>query len=524
MNKNKQILIATIIGISLFVISIAISFSLANQQAKAEAEEYLDQLSSDILRRSAGSLSQTATAIKGLKEDQAHPPCSTLQMDGMNALAAKASYLQGLGYIKNNTLICSTLTPRDTTVALGAENRINSDGSRAWNAIELPNIPEAKFNITESDGYAAFVSPSLVIDILPDSSPITLAQIGNSGHDLVRSRGVFKDEWLQHYHGQATSFSEGDYFVAIRPAGNGDTAAVAAMPEADLLQRENDYAWKLVPVGALVGLILACGVILITKHRLSFKYALRSALNKKEFFLVYQPVIDLRTGRCSGAEALIRWHQSDGQAISPVIFIPAAEEHGLIQQVTAQVMEMVARDAVELIKNNPDTHIAINFSAEDLHSPQTEERLRTLLKDAGASASNILIEATERGLMAPEKAKGILVSIRALGFRVAIDDFGTGNSSLSYLATYDLDFLKIDKMFVDALGTSAPTTKLAFHIINIARSLGLQMIAEGVETETQRDILRDSGVQYAQGWLFGKPMPMNELMEFMRTRNEPTPA
>lgn len=198
----------------------------------------------------------------------------------------------------------------------------------------------------------------------------------------------------------------------------------------------------------------------------------------------------------------------------------------MIVQITAQVMEMVARDTIELLRDHPDIHIAINFSADDLHSSETEARLQSLIANAGGTSRNILIEATERGFMSPEKAKGVLVSVRSKGFKVAIDDFGTGNSSLSYLATYDLDYLKIDKMFVDALGTDTPSSRVAFHIIAMAKSLDLQMIAEGVETEQQRDILRDAGVQFAQGWVFGRPMPMHELAAFIRLHIDgpPEPA
>jgi sensor c-di-GMP phosphodiesterase-like protein len=197
------------------------------------------------------------------------------------------------------------------------------------------------------------------------------------------------------------------------------------------------------------------------------------------------------------------------------VFIPLAEANGMIQRITTRVMEIVVRDAAELLRADPQLHIAINLSPDDLHSEGMDTRMKELAASAGMGPASLMFEITERGLMSPDKARGVLLAVRAGGFRVAIDDFGTGHSSLSYLATYELDFLKIDKMFVDTLGTDAPTSLVTFHIIELARSLGLQMIAEGVETEAQRDILRERGVQYAQGWLFGRPMSIQKLGTFI---------
>ena len=243
------------------------------------------------------------TAIKGLKADNMQVPCSPLQMDSMTTLAAKASYIRGLGYIKDYTLVCSTLTPPGSSVTLGTENRRNAAGVRAWNAIELPNIPGVKFNVSESDGYAAIVSPSLVITILPEASSIALAQVGSGGHDLLSSRGIFKTEWLQHYHGRSTLFSEGGYFVAVRPSGNGDVAIIAAMPDAELQTREIGQLWKWVPIGTVVGLFLAFTVFLFARHRLSLQSEAPAALSKKVSFPIYQRITSLRAGIYTEAQA-----------------------------------------------------------------------------------------------------------------------------------------------------------------------------------------------------------------------------
>ncbi|QHI98253.1 EAL domain-containing protein [Xylophilus rhododendri] len=517
-HKQRIFVGAWIAGVLAVVVPLALSLYLSHRWGDERVTAELRQLDTDLLRRVRASREQSQAIFEALKAEPGGPACGPAQLARMRVLAAKASYLQAVGRIEDEVLTCSTLG-LETAIRLGIPSRVDADGTAWWNTVEFPQIPGAKFNVAEREGYAAIASPDLVIDILKPDSVISLAQISTRDHEIIRSRGTILPEWFARFEGEPILFEDDEYLVAIQPSNTGNSAAIAAMKQSDVSQRILQLGLRLVPLYLLGGLLLAGAIYALARQRLSFKADLRYALEHKQFYMVYQPVMELATGRCVGAEALIRWNQSDGQMVSPLVFIPAAEEHGLIQQVTLQVMEMVARDAADLIRDYPETHIAINFSAEDLHSPETEARLQTLLKDAGAASSNILIEATERGLMTPEKAKAVLISVRSSGFKVAIDDFGTGNSSLSYLATYDLDFLKIDKMFVDALGSDAPTARVAFHIIEIARSLGLQMIAEGVETQAQCDILTGAGVQYAQGWLFGKPMPMRSLVEFIGQRH-----
>lgn len=523
MRKKTQVLLFIALGIAAFITPLGLSLYIAWNDGRTEATRYLEQLTSDILRRSAATRTQIDTALDTLSKTPAQDPCSPEQLRRMRAIAGGAKYLQGMGYIKDDHLLCSSLTQLDEPIALGKPQRLTSTGFTYWGLVNLPDVSGGPFNINARNGYATILDPDLVVDILPEQSPISLVQINTESGGILRSRGEFRKEWLADYHGQKQIFSDDNHFVVILPASNQETTAIAAMPHSQLISDIRDAAVHVVPYGLIISVLLTALTYFIARYRLSLKAQLQSALKRREFFLLYQPVIDLRSNRCVGAEALIRWRHPNGELVSPVIFIPAAERHGLIQQVTAQVMEMVAHDTTELITNNPETHIAINFSAEDLHSVKIAERLQTLIKSTGGTSRNILIEATERGFMSPDKAKGVLFSVRSQGFKVAIDDFGTGNSSLSYLATYDLDFLKIDKMFVDSLGSDTASSRVAFHIIEMARTLNLQMIAEGVETEEQRDILRNAGVQFAQGWVFGKPMPIAELTEFIHQRNSVNP-
>ena len=146
---------------------------------------------------------------------------------------------------------------------------------------------------------------------------------------------------------------------------------------------------------------------------------------------------------------------------------------------------------------------------------ETSHLLHDLIRRMEVQPHNILVEATERGFMQAEMARKIMDDLHAFNIRIAIDDFGTGYSSLSYLQKFKLDYLKIDKSFVDTMGSEAATSNVAHHIIEMAKSLKLEMIAEGVETEAQLQYLQERGVQFAQGWLFSKSLPFGEFAAFV---------
>ena len=249
---------------------------------------------------------------------------------------------------------------------------------------------------------------------------------------------------------------------------------------------------------------------------------LRGALITNQFRVYYQPIVDLVTGRIHKAEALIRWLHPTRGLISPMEFIPLAEETGLIVEIGYWVFNESARQISHWRKScNAEIQISVNRSPIEFYNSLGEaNHLPCLdyLKELGLPGQAVVFEITERLLLAAESiVTDILLKLRDAEIQVAIDDFGTGYSSLSYLKKFDIDYLKIDKSFVDQLETDANNMALCEAIIVMAHKLGLKVIAEGVETEDQRKILVTAGCDYAQGYLYSRPIPPEQFEVLLKS-------
>jgi diguanylate cyclase (GGDEF)-like protein/PAS domain S-box-containing protein len=249
--------------------------------------------------------------------------------------------------------------------------------------------------------------------------------------------------------------------------------------------------------------------------RLRLSNDLRGALAAGQFRIHFQPIIELTTGRICKAEALIRWQHPERGLVSPMDFIPLAEETGLMNAIGDWVFKESARQAQRLSQQlHYDCQISVNMSPVQfkVESKSFAKDWLQYLQKLGLSGENFVIEITEGLLLnaEPDIIKKLL-SLRDAGLQVAIDDFGTGYSSLSYLKKFDIDYLKIDQSFVRNIESDMNDIALSEAIIVMAHKLGLKVIAEGVETQGQKEILTEAGCDYAQGYLYSKPIPSEEF-------------
>jgi sensor c-di-GMP phosphodiesterase-like protein len=519
--KKVAIAVAVLVAVVAVSAPILVSLYLAQQQSVAEQKSRVVQLARDVLRRADQTTMQLVAAADRLEAPELQPPCSPQNVREMARLTLVSEQLLGVGYIADDRLLCSSFGVYTPGIPVGPPDYRTVNGSDARTSVELPGIAGTKFILSThaATGYTGIVHPNLPLDVFVDDPDVTVGIYGHTAGKLIDVRGYFDPSWLTVLGNRPEAvLFDGAHIVAIRRSTVGDTVAFAAIPAADVRAGLRRIASVLLPIGLIAGGMLAFAVLYVTRLQLSLPSELKMALRRNELFVEYQPVVDLRSGTWVGAEALVRWRRPAGDMVRPDLFIPAAEDAGLIQRITERVVDLVSEDASGLFRLRPDFHIAINLSSADLQSEATVALLARLAHRTGAGPGNLVVELTERGLIKGDDVKARLGDMRKRGVRVAIDDFGTGYSSLSYLKTFDVDLLKIDKSFVDTIGTDAATSQVVFHIIEMAKGLNLELVAEGIENEGQLAFLRERGVHYGQGWLFARPMALTELLRQLAVR------
>lgn len=255
------------------------------------------------------------------------------------------------------------------------------------------------------------------------------------------------------------------------------------------------------------------------RRKLDIIDELKRAMLEDSLEVHYQPQIDIGSGRMTGMEALLRWKNARGEQVSPVEFIPLAEQSGLIIDLGDWVFRRVCRQVREwLDMGYPPLRYAVNVSVRQFKSPSFIQRLSAMVREHRLDESRFEIEITESMAMHDvEEVYTLLTALKEKGFQLAIDDFGTGFSSLSYLQKLPIDRLKIDRAFVSRITESAADRAIAGLVVGLGRSLGLSVIAEGVENEGQLESLRILGCHESQGYLHGKPMDASAMGKLMKS-------
>jgi predicted signal transduction protein with EAL and GGDEF domain len=249
--------------------------------------------------------------------------------------------------------------------------------------------------------------------------------------------------------------------------------------------------------------------------RVKLEAQLRHGIEQQEFILHYQPLVSMSDNRITGVEALVRWQSPTDGLVPPLQFIPLAEENGLI----VPLGDWVLRTACSQMKHWLDADsrlscIAVNLSSVQFRQPDITEMVAAALRDSGLPAHFLELEITESGLMefGPD-AEAKLAALKTLGVRLAIDDFGTGYSSLAYLKRFPIDKLKVDQSFVRDIPVDTAAIEIAAAVVALGKTLHLEVLAEGVETKAQRDLLRKLGCNTAQGYLFDRPLCAGDLSQ-----------
>ena len=274
-------------------------------------------------------------------------------------------------------------------------------------------------------------------------------------------------------------------------------------------------------IASMIAAVFAFALYAYLIRRMSLKFLIEEGLRHREFLPYYQPIIDSRDGSVQGAEALVRWVTKRGKLIPPIQFIPYAEANYLIEPITEGLIDRIVVDMKRLGWQDTSRFISINAIAEQITDTPFGEKLIGKLSDNKISPTNLAVEITERHQFPDlERGRVALQQLVNVGIKIKLDDAGTGFGGFAYVQELPIQTLKIDKLFIDTLRNEGgdPKRKVLFAIIEFAKTAGLNMIAEGVEIQDQVVRLRDAGVYAIQGYVYARPMPIQEFIQWLQAR------
>ena len=515
MRRKRIIVTSVLVAVIGVAAPLSLAFYLSSVRAEQGEQERLRLLAGYALERAHRSIASASMALRSADAlDLA--PCSEAHIQQLRRITITTRSIDDIGYVENGLLKCTSTGMEETRIAITPADLTLANGMGIdFNLHPVVSGGKRMVGLTYR-AYKVLIDPVRFSDVIVDSDIQMAVAIGKGG---VLDTLHHPDPALVQALLAGKPTADGSIHALLYRDG---LTAVMIEPRSKLNDRLRREQLLLLPLGLLMAAFIVGIVVWLSRRRLSLMGELKIAIERREFFVHYQPIIALDTGVCVGAEALIRWRRPDGSMIRPDLFIPVAEDSELILPITDQVIDCVIADMRAALLADRELHIAINLCASDIETGRVLEVLERALDGTGIEAQQIWLEATERGFINVEAARATIDKARARGYAVAIDDFGTGYSSLSSLQNLPLDALKIDKSFVDTIGTDAATSSVTPHIIDMARTLNMLIVAEGIETQQQADYLRERKVEFGQGWLFAKALPAAEFLTFYRARRAPS--
>ena len=440
--------------------------------------------------------------------------CSPEHLQALKDAAISRPYVRGIGYWQASARLCDVGFLPQAGLKPSHADRIFDSGVIAWWPSAQTQAGGVQLFLMRYGDHDVAIDPRRLLDLgtLQDRQAVLwVDKLRMSatpwGADLPAPDTLPVGVTIDREHDRVLSHFARNLILPI------DVVAVEPLDNF-----WNRHAPMLATGAALCLLLIALWIYIVlrlSQRELSLTGELRLAIARGEISVHYQPVMDLVSGACVGAEALARWRRENGKSVSPAVFIPAAEQAGLVQDLTLAVLRTTARDLQSMRTHYPHISVNLNLAPDDLKNTRIGAELVRVLGETGLPAAAIKLEITERALVNSESARALIQQFRSRGHKIAVDDFGTGYSSLSYLQSFELDVLKIDKTFVDAIGMEAATSQVIVHVIEMAKSLGLDIVAEGVQTHLQAGWLIKHGVAFAQGFLFSEALPKEEFLAFL---------
>jgi sensor c-di-GMP phosphodiesterase-like protein len=512
MHQAQRALFARGAVVTLAATGLAIGYFLGRALALHVAAGSLDQYAKMVAVQGDASSKEARELLRGLKKSP-YAFCSESEIAYFRELVFRSEYLKDAGRIRDGKIDCSA-TAGHPAHAIGQfkGGSPQSDGTIAYsNLMPLRDDTLKRDGLQLGDYFVVFGAhmPAsissfpmhLAITMNPPPTPVSGASnLPGPSEGIVRA---------------------GDTLSATRCSALHMNCVTSSATISDCLRGEIGQVGACTILGGLAGVLFGLVFARARRRSLNLEQQLRRALAGNRLQVAYQPIVSLGNGQIVGAEALARWTNEEGVPVSPDVFIKLAEEHGFVGLITRQVLRRALQEFAQTLRDRPAFRLNVNVAAADLADPKFLPMLDDSLESAKVSPSSLAIEITESSTADREVAMESIRLLRRRGHSIYIDDFGTGYSSLSYLLYLSVDTIKIDKAFTRAIGTESVTVAILPQIMAMAKSLNLEVVVEGIETD-QQALYFSNGTQrvYGQGWLYGRPISAEAFRALLAEQGE----
>lgn len=441
-----------------------------------------------------------------------HELCSDEDLTEIRLLAFQAHFLRDVGRVRNNQIICTALWGRLASPQPLPPADWEVDGEhRLWANAEHIGEHSTSVNMVAHGSGIAFTSPIAFAHFKRVDPNLSAHVLSRDGNYIYRSLGDVSHLGTERPSKLAWYDLRSRRLVSSC-SDELDICVIAGLTGISMLQQPIGLLLAIIGFGTVAGGGVGLGVVRWRRGHLSLPQQIRRSIALGRLNVVYQPLVRLHDEKIIGAEVLARLFDDLYNPISPDVFIPIAEDMGIIRDLTRRVITRALDEMAPVLKANEDFYLSINVSVEDVLDRELSDFLEAEVKRHGLTADRIVLEITERSTARHDHLIEGMRSFCKRGYEFFIDDFGTGYSNLAYLAKLPISGIKIDRMFTQAIGTEAVSAEIVENICSIARRLELKLVVEGVETSEQASYVENLYPDaVVQGWLFGHPVSVTDF-------------
>jgi sensor c-di-GMP phosphodiesterase-like protein len=475
-----------------------------------QGEAQVENAAKRAISLAEGRLIQAVSALDALAA-QGVNSCQPSHVEAMRQVAFNTSAVKEVAIIgPDGESLCTNLGN-----PLGQRKVISSEPLTGAEGYTLDIIQIANSQRMVQLRHTAGTGPNALAALVPVI--LLLPQVSVEGSPFsAYAQIVTRDGILIGSTGQRPDGSEAAFAVAAKSVKLGIESEIM-VPRELVPATHASLKWLSMFATGIFIIILAVFAIVMPRRNANNPIAdMERALAAGEFVPYYQPIVDIRSGQLRGAEVLVRWKKPDGSLVLPGAFIPLAESSGLILDMTTDLMRRVCAEAGDAIGCRPAMKISFNFAGQLFSGDAIVKEVRNIFSGSPIKMSQVVLELTERDPIENfTVTRQVIAALQELGVRIAIDDVGTGHSGLSYMLKLGVDIIKIDKMFVDAIGTDRNSMTIVETLVDLAHNMRMDVVAEGVENFEQVLLLRELGVRSAQGYVFAPPLPGRSFLQLV---------